>query len=65
MSFDAWKKEAVEYLHSLAAQNPNSKTHGVGMWDWILGNDDDMRSDGYDEDETPQEYVDYQLECAM
>lgn len=60
-TFDEWKNTAIEYLHSLATKAgaiPNS-------WDFILGDDEDMRRDGFDENQTPQEYVDYQIECAQ
>lgn len=63
--FAIWKEQAVKYLHGLAAQNPEALAHGCEMWDWILGNDEDMRVEGYEEGMTPEEYVDYQFECAQ
>jgi hypothetical protein len=56
ISFEEWKKQATEYLHQ--------KFHS-DKYDWILGGDEDMKRDGYDNDESPSEYVDYQIECSQ
>lgn len=62
-SFEEWKNEAIDYLHGKAKQ---SMLEGAteDMWDWILGDDEDMMP-SYNEGETPAQYVDYQIECAQ
>ena len=57
-TFEQWKAEAIEYLHH--------KTETTGEeYFWLLGGDEDMKRDGYDDGESPEEYVDYQIECAQ
>jgi hypothetical protein len=56
ITFEEWKKQAIEYLHS---------KFGSDKYNWILGDDEDVIRYGYNEGETPQEYVDYQIECAQ
>ena len=62
-SFEEWKKEAIEYLHTITAENPKSEQGEVNMWDFLLGDDEDMLP-SYNDGESPEEYVDYQIECA-
>jgi hypothetical protein len=56
ITFEDWKKQAIEYLH---------QKFGHNKYDWILGDDEDMMRDGYNEDEAPEVYADYQIECAQ
>ncbi len=58
MKFEEWKSQALNYLHGL--QNK----YNLGDCDWMLGDDEDMKRDGFSEGDSPEEYVDYQFECA-
>lgn len=58
MTFKEWKAQALEYLH-------NHRLSYSDELDWILGDDEDMKRDGFNEGETPEGYVDYQIECGQ
>ena len=59
MTFKKWKSEALKYLHKI------QERFGWGNCDWILGDDEDMKRDGFDEGDSPEQYVDYQIECGQ
>jgi hypothetical protein len=58
LTFDEWKAAVVEYLHK------RTETTDESMF-WLIGADLDMQNFGYDQGDTPREYVDYQIECAQ
>lgn len=57
LSFEEWKARAIQYVHIITG------TEGDEFM-WLLGDDEDMKRDGYDDEQTPEAYVDYQIECA-
>jgi hypothetical protein len=64
MTFDEWKQRAVKYVHDYELRRGIEKD----TLDWLLGGDEDMRTDGYEDDEfwdNPEGYIDYQMECAQ
>jgi hypothetical protein len=63
-SFEEWKKDTVKYLSDLVLLHIETKAEPEPTWLWILGDDEEMKRDGYDYGMTPSEYVDYQIECA-
>ena len=65
LAFENWKKEAIEYLHSLASKNNDFVTEGIDVWDWMLGSDDEDMLPSFNDGESPRAYVDYQIECAQ
>ena len=58
LDFATWKAKVIKYLHEQTATNDESMF-------WLIGGDDDMKETGYDEGDTPEEYVDYNIECAQ
>lgn len=63
-TFEQWKEKALEYLHYIEAKAGCKRDE----WLWIMGGDEDMKRDGFEYFEykdSPEGYVDYQLECAQ
>lgn len=63
MTFEQWKDRAITYLQSLEKK---AKVKNKA-WSFVLGDDVDMMEQGYNDYEfydSPESYVDYQLECA-
>lgn len=57
MTFEAWKAEVVRYLHE--------RTHTKGEeYFWLIGGDEDMRP-AYDDGDSPADFVEYAIECAV
>ena len=58
LTFEEWRTSVIDHLH-FETETTDESTF------WLVGGDDDMREGGYDEGDTPREYVDYQIECAQ
>lgn len=58
LTFEQWKTAVIDYLHFKTETNDESLF-------WLIGGDDDMKETGYDNGDTPSEYVDYQIECTQ
>jgi hypothetical protein len=63
ISFKRWRRAAYTYLHMICRRKLYYNSEQTKNMDAMLGDDEDMIP-SYNDGETPQEYVDYQFECA-